>query len=183
MSIYDFSINTIEGHGLSLSDFKGKAMLLVNTASKCGFTGQYEGLQKLYEDFHEQGFVVIGFPCNQFSEQEPGTNSEVQEFCKLRFGVTFPLSAKIDVRGETADPLFSYLTENTTFKGFGKGIKSVALEMMLKKKYGKQYSDSSIKWNFTKFLIGKDGALVGRFEPTVNPESIKTEIEKCLANA
>ncbi|MCO5388471.1 glutathione peroxidase [Desulfosporosinus sp.] len=180
MSIYDYSFQSIEGKTVSLSDYKGKVMLLVNTASKCGFTPQYEGLEKLYKTYQDQGLVVIGFPCNQFSEQEPGTNSEVQEFCKIRYGVTFPLSAKINVRDENADPIFQYLSEHTTFDGFGKGLKNKAFELMMKQKYGKQFSDSSIKWNFTKFLIGKDGKIAGRFEPTISPESMTTSIEECL---
>lgn len=180
MTIYDYSIQTIEGKNVPLSEFKGKVMILVNTASKCGFTPQYEGLEKLYKTYHDQGLTVIGFPCNQFAEQEPGTNSEVQEFCKLRFGVTFPLSAKIDVRGENADPIFRYLTDNTIFEGFGKGVKSKTLELMLKQKYGKEFSDSSIKWNFTKFLIDRKGNIAGRFEPTTTPEEMESVIKECL---
>ncbi|AFQ42696.1 glutathione peroxidase [Desulfosporosinus meridiei] len=180
MSIYDYSFQSIEGKTVSLSDFQGKVMLIVNTASKCGFTPQYEGLEKLYEAYKDQGLVVIGFPCNQFAEQEPGTNSEVQEFCKIRYGVTFPLTEKVNVRDENADPIFQYLTENTTFKGLGKGLKNKALELMLKQKYGKQFSDNSVKWNFTKFLIGRDGKIAGRFEPTVSPESMVSSIEECL---
>lgn len=180
MSIYDYSFQSIEGKTVSLSDFQGKVMLIVNTASKCGFTPQYEGLEKLYQTYKDQGLVVIGFPCNQFAEQEPGTNSEVQEFCKIRYGVTFPLTEKVNVRDENADPIFQYLTENTTFNGFGKGLKNKAFELMLKQKYGKQFSDNSIKWNFTKFLISRDGKIAGRFEPTVSPESMVSSIEECL---
>ena len=180
MTLYDYSLKTIEGKSVPLSDYQGKVMLLVNTASKCGFTPQYEGLEKLYKTYQDQGLVVIGFPCNQFSQQEPGTNSEVQEFCQIRYGVTFPLSAKINVREEDADPIFQYLTEHTKFEGFGKGLKNKALELMLKQKYGKQFSDSSIKWNFTKFLVDRDGKIAGRFEPTVSPESMTTAIEECL---
>ncbi|SDG32978.1 glutathione peroxidase [Desulfosporosinus hippei] len=180
MSIYDYSFQSIEGKTVSLSDFQGKVMLIVNTASKCGFTPQYEGLEKLYETYKDQGLVVIGFPCNQFAEQEPGTNSEVQEFCKIRYGVTFPLTEKVNVRDENADPIFQYLTENTTFNGLGKGLKNKALELMLKQKYGKQFSDNSVKWNFTKFLIGRDGKIAGRFEPTVSPDSMVSSIEECL---
>lgn len=180
MSIYEYSLESVEGKTIPLSNYQGKVMLLVNTASKCGFTPQYEGLEKLYRTYQDQGLVVIGFPCNQFSEQEPGTNSEIQEFCKIRYGVSFPLSAKINVRDENADPIFQYLTEYSKFEGFGKGLKNKALELMLKHKYGKQFSDNSIKWNFTKFLIGRDGKIAGRFEPTVTPESLTTVIEECL---
>ncbi len=180
MTIYDYSIQTIEGKTVPLSELKGKVLVLVNTASKCGFTPQYEGLEKLYQTYREQGLTVIGFPCNQFAEQEPGTNSEVQEFCKLRYGVTFPLSVKIDVRGENADPIFRYLTDHTTFEGFGKGVKNRTLELMLKTKYGKEFNDSSIKWNFTKFLIDREGNIAGRFEPTTTPEEMESAIKECL---
>ncbi len=180
MTIYDYSIQTIEGKTVPLSELKGKVLVLVNTASKCGFTPQYEGLEKLYQTYREQGLTVIGFRCNQFAEQEPGTNSEVQEFCKLRYGVTFPLSVKIDVRGENADPIFRYLTGHTTFEGFGKGVKNRTLELMLKTKYGKEFNDSSIKWNFTKFLIDREGNIAGRFEPTTTPEEMESAIKECL---
>ena len=180
MGIYDFKFQTISGKEASLADYRGKVLLLVNTASKCGFTPQYEGLEKLYKTYGEQGLVVIGFPCNQFGEQEPGANEEVQEFCKVRYGVTFPLSAKLDVRGETADPLFRYLTENTTFEGFGKGAKAKTLELFLKTKYGKDFSDSSIKWNFTKFLIDREGNIAGRFEPTVSPEELEPTLKSYI---
>lgn len=180
MSIYDYSFQSIEGNEVAMSQYRGKVLLLVNTASKCGFTPQYEGLEKLYQTYKERGLEVIGFPCNQFAEQEPGTDSEVREFCKLRYGVTFPLSVKVEVRGENAQPLFKYLTENTEFKGFGKGVKNKALELMLKQKYGKGFSDSSVKWNFTKFLIDRQGNITGRFEPTATPESMTGAIEECL---
>ncbi len=180
MAIYDYSFKTIQGDEVALSDYKGKVLIFVNTASKCGFTPQYEGLEKLYNTYKEKGLVIIGFPCNQFGEQEPGTNTEVESFCKIRFGVTFPLSEKVDVREEIADPIFKYLTSQTTFEGLGKGIKNKALEVMLKSKYGKSYSDSSIKWNFTKFLIDRDGNVVNRFESTVHPEDMIPDIERCL---
>jgi glutathione peroxidase len=180
MSIYDYSYTSIEGDPVSLSDYKGKVLLIVNTASKCGFTPQYEGLEKLYETYGDKGLVVLGFPCNQFKEQEPGTDEEVHEFCTLRFGVTFPLSAKINVRGEDADPIYKYLTENTTFDGMGSGLKNIAFETMLKAMYGKSFHDSSIKWNFTKFLLDREGKIVGRFEPPVEPKDLASAIEECL---
>lgn len=180
MSIYDYSYTSIEGETVPLSDYKGKVILIANTASKCGFTPQYEGLEALYEKYSEKGLVVLGFPCNQFKEQEPGTDEEVHEFCKLRFGVTFPLSAKINVRGEEADPIYKYLTENTTFDGMGSGLKNKAFEAMLKAMYGKSFSDSSIKWNFTKFLIDREGNIAGRFEPPVEPKDMTAAIEECL---
>lgn len=180
MSIYDYTFKSIEGKEIALSDYRGQVMILVNTASKCGFTPQYEGLEKLYKTYGDKGLVIIGFPCNQFGEQEPGTNAEVEQFCKLRYGVTFPLSAKIDVRDDRADPIFKYLTSQTVFAGFGHGLKHKGLDLVMKKRYGKNYSDSSIKWNFTKFLVKRDGTIAGRFEPTTTPEEMIAEIEKYL---
>ena len=180
MSVYPFSYHSIEGKDVSLSDYAGKVLLLVNTASKCGFTPQYEGLEKLYQGYKEKGLVIIGFPCNQFGEQEPGTNDDVQEFCKARYGVTFPLSEKVEVRGEHSIPLYRYLTDNTAFQGFGRGAKAKTLELFLKARYGKGYSDSSIKWNFTKFLIDKGGNIAGRYEPTVSPEDMEEKIKELL---
>ena len=180
MSVHAYSYRSIEGKESSLSDYAGKVLLLVNTASKCGFTPQYEGLEKLYQDYRDKGLVIIGFPCNQFGEQEPGTNNDVQDFCKVRYGVTFPLSEKVDVREETATPLYQYLTANTAFQGLGRGAKAKTLELFLKARYGKGYSDSSIKWNFTKFLIDKEGNIVGRYEPTVEPADLEAKIKELL---
>lgn len=163
-----------------LSEYTGKVLLIVNTASKCGFTPQYKGLEELYQKYRDQGFVVIGFPCNQFMEQEPGSSAEIAEFCSLRYGVSFPLSEKVDVRGETAIPLYCYLTTQKGFEGLGKGIKAKALETMLKAKYQSSYNDPQIKWNFTKFLVDRSGRVVARFEPTVEPKDIAAEIEKLL---
>ena len=180
MSIYDYSYTSIEGKPVALSDYKGKVILFVNTASKCGFTPQYEGLQDLHEKYSEQGLVVIGFPCNQFKEQEPASDTEVHDFCMLRFGVTFPLSSKIDVRGEDADPIYKYLTENTTFEGMGSGLKNMAFETMLRAMYGKSFHDSSVKWNFTKFLVDREGNIAGRFESPVEPKDLAPVIERYL---
>ena len=180
MSIYDYSFRSIEGKTVALSEFKGKVLILVNTASQCGFTPQYEGLEKLYKKYGDQGLVVIGFPCNQFNGQEPGTNEEVHEFCKIRYGVTFPLSEKIEVRGESADPIFKYLTANTSFDGMGDDPKFRDFVQLLRDKYGNGLGDSSIKWNFTKFLIGRDGKIAGRFEPTVTPEAMEPAVKENL---
>ncbi|SEN65649.1 glutathione peroxidase [Lihuaxuella thermophila] len=158
MSIYTFSARTISGEEKSLSDYKGKVVLVVNTASKCGFTPQYKELQKLYETYHAQGFEVLGFPCDQFANQEFESNEEIQHFCKLNYGVTFPLFSKVDVKGENAHPLFKYLTANAP--GF---------------------LSKEIKWNFTKFLVNKQGEVVKRYSPTTKPEKLQKEIEKLLA--
>ena len=157
MSIYEFSAKTIDGTEKSLADYKGKSLLIVNTASKCGFTPQYEGLEELYKQYKNRDFVVLGFPCNQFANQDPGTNDEISEFCEMNYGVSFPMFSKVNVNGEDAHPLFKYLTSEE--KG------------MITK---------NIKWNFTKFLVNKDGEVVSRFAPQTKPENITSDIEKVL---
>jgi len=157
MSIYDFSAKTIDGEEKSLDDYKGKTLLIVNTASKCGFTPQYEGLENLYQTYKDRDFVVLGFPCNQFNNQDPGTDDEISEFCQKNYGVRFPMFSKIDVKGENAHPLFKYLTSEE------KGMVT-----------------KNIKWNFTKFLVNKEGDVVNRFAPQTKPENIKEDIEKIL---
>ncbi|MDR1558609.1 MAG: glutathione peroxidase [Clostridiales bacterium] len=179
MSIYDFSYTSISGGVVKLSEYAGKALLILNTASKCGFTPQYEGLEQLYKTYGERGLVVIGFPCNQFGKQEPGGDDQISEFCKVRYGVTFPLSTKIDVNGENAHPLFKWLKAQKPFEGFGKGAKAKMMSVLTKAKIG----DSDIKWNFTKFLIDRDGGVSGRYEPTVEPQSLINEIERLLGGA
>ena len=180
MSIYDYAYTSIEGNPVSMSQYKGKVVLIVNTASKCGFAPQYEGLEALYQRYRDQGFEVIGFPCNQFMDQEPGDEAAISEFCSVRYGVTFPMSAKADVRGDNAIPLFRYLTEQKGFEGMGKGIKNKAFDMMLKAKYKDGYKDSQVKWNFTKFLVDRQGEVAARFEPVVEPADIAVHIGKLL---
>lgn len=155
--IYDFTVKDIRGNDLSLEKFKGKVMLIVNTASNCGFTKQYDGLQKLYEKYKDQGFVVLGFPCNQFGKQEPGDEKEIANFCTDTFNVTFPMMSKIEVNGENAHPLYKFL----------------------KKEKGGILGDE-IKWNFTKFLVDKEGNLVARFAPQKTPEDIESDIKELL---
>jgi glutathione peroxidase len=180
MSIYDYEFTSIEGRRVPLANYKGKPLLIVNTASKCGFTPQYEGLEELYKNYKDQGLEIIGFPSNQFMEQEPGTEAEIASFCSLRYGVTFPLSLKVDVRDENAIPLYQHLTSEKGFSGFGKGLKHKPLEVMLKARYKDGYNDPQIKWNFTKFLIDREGNVVGRYEPVVEPKDIAKDIEKLL---
>lgn len=180
MSIYDYEYTSIENQPVRMSDYEGDVLLIVNTASKCGFTPQYEGLEALYKAYKDQGLVIIGFPCNQFMEQEPGTDQEIAEFCTIRYGVTFPLSQKVDVRGADAIPLYQYLTSQKGFEGLGKGAKAKALELMLKGKYGSGFSDDQIKWNFTKFLVDRSGEVVARFEPPVEPKDIEEDIKALL---
>ena len=180
MSIYDYAYTSIEGNPVSMSQYKGKVVLIVNTASKCGFAPQYEGLETLYQRYRDQGFEVIGFPCNQFMDQEPGDEAAISEFCSVRYGVTFPMSAKADVRGDDAIPLFRYLTEQKGFEGMGKGIKNKAFDMMLKARYKDGYKDSQVKWNFTKFLVDRHGEVTARFEPVIEPADIAVHIGKLL---
>ncbi|MDF2891504.1 MAG: Peroxiredoxin [Clostridia bacterium] len=181
MSIYDFSAKLISGKEVSLEDFKGKVVLVVNTASKCGFTPQYSDLQKLYEQFASQGLVILGFPCNQFGEQEPGENDEVNTFCQLNYGVTFPIFEKVDVKGSDAHPLFKYLVSKAPFTGYDtSNVMGKILFAMLSEKYPENLYGDSIKWNFTKFLINKDGNVIKRFESTVEPLDMIDEIKKAL---
>jgi len=154
-SIYDFSAKTLDGKTVSLSDFKGNAMLIVNTASKCGFTPQYAGLESLYEKLREKGLTILGFPCNQFGKQEPGNEEEIGAFCRINYGVSFPMFAKIDVNGPNTHPLYEFL------KGEQPGV----------------LGTKNIKWNFTKFLVDRNGKVVDRFAPMTKPE----EIEKSIA--
>ena len=149
MAMYDHPVKALNGQDASLSDYAGKAVLVVNVASKCGLTPQYEGLQKLYDAYSDRGFTVLGFPCNQFLEQEPGSAEEIQEFCTVNYGVSFPLFAKIDVNGDARDGLYAELTEAADVADGHTG---------------------DIRWNFEKFLIGPDGQIAGRFSPTVTPE-------------
>ncbi len=157
MSFYDFTVKAADGNEYSFNQLKGKPVLVVNTASKCGFTPQYEGLEELYKTYKSKGLVIIGFPCDQFAHQEPGDDSEIQQFCSLNYGVTFPVMAKIEVNGEKASPLYVWLKEQAN------GILG-----------------SAIKWNFTKFLISKDGEHVKRFAPTVVPKDLVNDIEQAL---
>ena len=158
MSIYAYSAKTIKGEEISLGEFKEKVLLIVNTASKCGFTPQYKELQQLYDEYYPRGFEVLGFPCNQFGSQEPGTEDEIDAFCERNYGVTFPMFAKVDVNGENTHPLFKYL------KSQAKGV----------------LGSEAIKWNFTKFLVDRNGQVVGRFASNVSSLKLKEEIEKLL---
>lgn len=181
MRFYDFSAKTMSGNEIKMDHYKGKVVLIVNTASKCGFTPQYEDLQKLYNLYNSKGFEILAFPCNQFMEQEPGTNEDIKSFCSLNYGVTFPIFEKVEVNGDAAHPLFKYLTENAPFKGFDmhNGTNKI-LEAMLKEKYPEFTIGNAIRWNFTKFLIDQDGNIVERFESSVNPMDIASNLEKIL---
>lgn len=157
-TIYQFDIKDIQGTNISMDTFKNKVLLIVNTASKCGFTPQYKALEQLYQQYKDQGLVVMGFPCNQFGKQEQGTETEISQFCELNFGVTFPLFSKIDVNGDDAAPLYQYLKQSA------KGL----------------LGSQSIKWNFTKFLVDTQGNVIERYAPTTKPEDLAEVIEKIL---
>lgn len=182
MSLYDLSATSIEGEDIQLSQFKGKVLIIVNTASKCGFTPQYEDLEKIYQKYQDQGLEILGFPSNQFADQEPGNNEEVKSFCMLNYGVTFPLFAKGDVRGANAHPVFQFLTKEKGFEGFGKFNKTgLMLTGMLKLKFPEILAGDGIKWNFTKFLVDQEGNVIGRYEPTVSPLDMEEDIKALLS--
>ncbi|WP_285766075.1 glutathione peroxidase [Peribacillus sp. SI8-4] len=158
MSIYEFNVNKINGETISLEEYRGKVMIIVNTASKCGFSPQYDDLQSLYVQYESQGLVILGFPCNQFLNQEPGDDLEIDSYCKLNHGVTFPMFAKVNVNGKDAHPLFTYLAENAP------GL----------------MGSKSIKWNFTKFLIDRNGKIISRYAPKTKPLELESDIKKLL---
>lgn len=181
MSVYDFTLETNEGEEKSLADYKGKVLVIVNTASKCGFTPQFKELQELYMKYKERGLEILGFPCNQFAEQEPGSNDEVQQFCRLNYGVTFQIFEKGDVRGESAQPLFQYLTKEKGFRGFDPAHPlSEVLTKALQDNFPEYLEGDSIKWNFTKFLVDREGNVIERFEPTTAPSDMAVKIEEVL---
>lgn len=175
-SIYDFSLPKTDGSELNLADNKGKVMLIVNTATGCGFTPHYEPIEKMYEAYHDQGFEVIDVPCNQFAGQTPGTDDEIHEFCQLKYNTQFEQMKKSEINGENELPLYTYLKSQKGFEGFGKGAKALAMSVMLKK-IDKNYKENpDIKWNFTKFVVDRDGNVVARFEPTAD----MSEVEACV---
>ena len=177
--IYDFKALSNKGVEMDFAQYKGKVLLIVNTASKCGFTPQYDGLEALYQKYKDKGLVIIGFPCDQFAHQEPGSNEEIAEFCRLNHGVTFHLMSKIDVNGPNADPIFEYLKSVAPTEEY-KGLKAKATHTMLKGLSKSVEKDSDILWNFTKFLINRDGTVVKRYAPTTTPENIEKDIEGML---
>ena len=179
-TIYQFKAESNDGSQVNFADYKGKVLLVVNTASKCGFTPQYDGLEMLYQKYAPQGFVVIGFPCDQFGHQEPGSNEEIVAFCKLNYGVTFPLMAKSDVNGENANEVFRWLYSEKPFAGFGDSDTGKFMDSMLSRNDPDYASNPDIKWNFTKFLIDRKGRVVARFEPVVTPEEIDAQIAALL---
>ena len=178
-SIYDFKPLSNKGAEVDFSQYKGKVLLIVNTASKCGFTPQYDGLEALYQKYKDQGLVILGFPCDQFAGQEPGSNDEIAEFCRLNHGVTFPLMAKTDVNGAKAEPLFEYLKGQAPTEEYI-GFKAKAASKLFKTISKSVEKESDIKWNFTKFLISRDGTVIKRYAPTVTPAAMEKDIKKML---
>ena len=179
-TVYDFTVKDRLGQDVSLSDYRGKVLLIVNTATGCGFTPHYEPLEAMYRDLKDQGFEILDFPCNQFANQAPGDAEEIHQFCTLKFGTDFPQFAKIDVNGENADPLFAFMATEKPFAGFGKGLKSAALNKFAEMN-NKQFGDKAyIKWNFTKFLIDREGRVIARFEPTVDMKDVRNAVTEAL---
>lgn len=180
-TVYDFSVKDRKGKNVSLKEYANEVLLIVNTATKCGFTPQYEELEKLYEKYHAQGFEVLDFPCNQFGAQAPGTDESIHQFCKLNYGTEFPRFKKVKVNGADAEPLYVFLKEQKTFAGFNPEHElTPVLEEILSKEIPDYKETSDIKWNFTKFLVNKRGQVIARFEPTESISNIAKQIEELL---
>ena len=179
MSIYDIKVKNRSNEDISLSDFKGKVLVIVNTATGCGFTPQYEGLEKLYKEYHDKGLEILDFPCNQFGNQAPGTDDEIHEFCALKYNTSFDQFMKIEVNGENESPLYKFLKEaisDDTIEGMKNKMAMKAVEKMSKTAVNK----NDIKWNFTKFLVDREGNVVGRFSPTYKPEDMEDKIKELI---
>ncbi|MCR5065501.1 MAG: glutathione peroxidase [Bacteroidales bacterium] len=178
-TIYDFKAVASSGKEIDFKEFEGKVMLIVNTASKCGFTPQFDGLEALNEKYRDRGLVIIGFPCNQFKEQDPGTDGEIQEFCRVNYGVTFQITKKTDVNGDDEHPVFTWLKAQAPTEEY-KGLKAKATHTLLKTLSTSAKKESDILWNFTKFLVAKDGTTVKRYAPTTEPKDFEKDIEEML---
>ncbi len=180
MGIYDYKVTKPDGTEVSLSDYKGKVIIIVNTATGCGFTPHYKDLEDMYEEFHDRGLEIIDVPCNQFAGQTPGTDDEIHQFCTLRYNTQFPQMKKSDVNGENELPLFGYLKSQKGFEGFGKGSSALAMGIMLQK-IDKDYKNNpEIKWNFTKFIVDRQGNVAARFEPTANMKEVRAFVETLI---
>ena len=177
MSLYDYTVKDRKGNEVSLEQYRDKVVLVVNTATGCGFTPQYKELEEMYEKYHDQGLEILDIPCNQFAGQTPGTDEEIHEFCTLRFNTQFAQMKKSDVNGENELPLYTWLKSQKGFEGFGKGPMALAMSAMLKKLDKDYKNNPNIKWNFTKFLVDREGNVVARFEPTAN----MTKVEEAVA--
>ena len=180
MGFYDLKVTARDGSEVSMKDYENKVVLVVNTATGCGFTPHYKPLEEMYEKYHDRGFEIIDVPCNQFAGQTPGTDDEIHEFCTLKYNTQFPQMKKSDVNGENAIELFKYLKSQKTFEGFGKGPKSVAMSAMLKKIDKDYKNNSEIKWNFTKFIVNRKGEVVARFEPTADMKDVAKFVDNLM---
>ena len=178
--IYDFKIKTREGGEVSLSDYKGKVLLIVNTATGCGFTPQYEGLEKLYREYHDEGLEILDFPCDQFGHQAPGTDEEIHNFCVLRYNTSFDQFAKIEVNGDKAEPLYKFLKKAVPEDPEPAGMKNKLAMKAIAKLPGVSKEEGFVKWNFTKFLVSREGEVIYRFGPTDKPEEMKEKVKKLL---
>ncbi|MCR5267342.1 MAG: glutathione peroxidase [Lachnospiraceae bacterium] len=179
-TVYDFKVKDRTGNETALDAYQGKVLLIVNTATGCGFTPHYEPLEEMYKDLKDKGLEILDFPCNQFANQAPGTDEEIDSFCTLKYRTDFPRFAKIDVNGESADPLFAFLATEKPFEGFGKGLKAAGLNKFANMN-NKAYGDKAyIKWNFTKFLIDREGKVIARFEPTTDMKEVRKAVENAL---
>ena len=179
-TVYDFTVKDRKGNDVSLNEYKGKVLLIVNTATGCGFTPHYDPLEEMCRDLRDKGFEILDFPCNQFANQAPGDEEEIHIFCTMKFGTEFPQFAKINVNGDDAHPLFEYLASEKPFEGFGKGLKNAALKKFADKN-NKQFGDKAyIKWNFTKFLTDRNGKVIARFEPTADMDEVRKAVEEML---
>ena len=180
-TVYDFTVKDMMGKDVSLGEYAGKVLLIVNTATGCGFTPHYDPLEAMYKELRDKGLEILDFPCNQFANQAPGSEDEIHSFCTMKFGTEFPQFKKIDVNGENAEPLFAFLASEKPFEGFGKGLKNAALKKfadMNNKAFGEK---AYIKWNFTKFFVNRQGEVVARFEPTVDMNEVRAAVESELA--
>ena len=179
-TVYDYKVKDRAGNEVSIGDYAGKVLLIVNTATGCGFTPHYDPLEDMYKEFRDQGFEILDFPCNQFANQAPESDDEIHEFCTLKFGTEFPQFAKIDVNGEDAEPLFAFIATEKPFNGFGKGLKNAALKKFSDAN-NKAFGDKAyIKWNFTKFLVDRTGNVIARFEPTADMKKVARAAEEAL---
>ncbi len=180
MNVYDFEVKAQDGSDVSLASYKGKVLIIVNTATGCGFTPQYDELQDIYDEYKDRGLEILDFPCNQFGEQAPGSDEEIHSFCTGRYGITFPQFAKIEVNGENAIPLYKWLVQNTAFEGFDKNPMGLIVGQVVKKQDKDWKNNSNIKWNFTKFLLDREGNIVARFEPMTSLKKLRAKLEELL---
>jgi len=179
--LFDYKLKSLSGEEIPMRIYKGKVVVVVNTASKCGLTPQYEGLEAMYKKYKDQGLVILGMPCNQFLGQEPGSSSEIADFCQKNYGVSFPMFSKIEVRGENAHPLYKMMTTEKPFKGFDNSDSGQKFKSFLSGKFPEIYEGNGVKWNFTKFIFDREGNLVKRIEPNIAPKDFEDEIARMLS--